>query len=244
MNRMSLVVPAYRRHHNLPEICRSVKETVRISEVIIWNNGEPISDNTQDDLQALAGRPVRVFNSPNNVKTFGRYLAAQQAQNDLIATQDDDCVVRNFDNLYGLCTSYESSLGRVCANLRVGHWRWGIRDKNYLHEKCGLELHEILVGWGAVFPKRRTEVVMHYANWLKSQRRAELLYSSADRAFGMLQQEPHVPLPHGDTWVQHFDDAEGGMAIYKQPGHWKRVKEAHLAVFDYLTREGTHADRV
>jgi hypothetical protein len=82
-------------------------------EVIVWDNSKQ-----------------------TNLKVFGRYRAALNAKNDVVFTQDDDCVL----DAAQVVSAYEP--GKVVCNMPVA------KRAEYASLGCN---HISLVGWGACF---------------------------------------------------------------------------------------------
>jgi hypothetical protein len=79
----------WKRRDNIRRIVSSLLENELISEIIVWNNGDPIT---------LAS--CRVIDSLHNIVCYGRYEAARRSSSDVIFVQDDDCIVHNIGFLY------------------------------------------------------------------------------------------------------------------------------------------------
>lgn len=109
---------------------------------------------------------------------FNRYLAAEQAQTDVIYTQDDDCIT----DIRPLLDSYHD--GFLCNAMTPEHAR----------EYAGAQT---LLGFGALFHRRFLRV-------LDGWKRDALFYREADRVFATLV--PHKTvfpcikiLPHAEA---------------------------------------------
>lgn len=112
--------------------------------------------------------------------TYGRYLATAYATNELIYTQDDDCIVKNVPELY---ERFMSNKPGITA---------GLADKpGSRHYE--VEAHKtpwIALGWGAFFLKSSVGVL---DKWKSKYGEDELLIRKADRIFTVLC-TPHDPI--------------------------------------------------
>jgi hypothetical protein len=119
---------------------------------------------------------------------FNRYRGAVQAANELIYTQDDDCVT----DITPLLAAYDSAF--ICNAMTPEH------AKSYPGE-------ETLVGFGALFDKRRLAV---FGGW----KRDALFYRECDRVFATLN--PHKTVYPKITILPHAYSAN---RLYRQPEH-------------------------
>lgn len=109
-------------------------------------------------------------------KVYGRYLAAAEAGNDIIYTQDDDCIV----DAQALLEHYEDGL--IVANVP--------EDRRAFYSD-GVTL----VGWGALFHRSLLSVLDRY---LELYPMDELFLRECDRLFTGLNRTRcvEVPLEH------------------------------------------------
>src|ERR1017187_9728776 len=110
---------------------------------------------------------------PENVKVFGRFRAIQEARNDLIYTQDDDCIVQATQ----LLPHYED--GMIVTNV-PRRWQEFYTD--------GVTL----IGWGALFHRR---LVDQFDRYLASWPQDDLFQRECDRVFTALNRTKCVDVP-------------------------------------------------
>jgi hypothetical protein len=104
-------------------------------------------------------------NRKDNVFTYGRFLAAKKARNDVIYTQDDDCLVKNFRSLLSLYddTCIVNALTPKAMKKYTGK--------------------ETLLGWGSLFNKYWYRV---FDKWIDKYGEDYLMYRGGDRIFTTL----------------------------------------------------------
>ncbi len=140
---ITAVLIKYKRIKELDEIIEYIKQFPEINEIII-------RDNTID-----------------NIFTYGRYVEAKKAQNNIIYTQDDDCIVEHIPELI---KNFDGT--HLVNTLREGH----SKEKQY-------QGAETLVGWGAIFKK---EWISVFDDYIKKHGEDYLLYRGGDRIFTTL----------------------------------------------------------
>ena len=223
------VLLAYRRLANIRRIVERMRSVDWISEIIVWSNAtEGETRRLRKDMP-----DVLVLSNGRNVYTLGRYYAASAARTTLIATCDDDCLVRDWDRLRDRCMK----TGRVACYIAPMHFAHG---KTYwVHRYSGGIAYETLVGWGAVFIKSAINVLERYVH---DRGTSELLMRKADRFFSILQGTQH------ETIVQepkHLPGAFGDEALFRRNDHWRLNKMAVNEAIDYLEQQRyRQADRL
>lgn len=197
---VTFVLVSWRRPKNIPLILKSLAKIPWITHKVVWDNSG-----------LLDGIPLdaEVISSPSNVGTYGRYLAARSAVTELIATQDDDCIVDNWEELFA--RQYHSGL--LVCNVTEGHRAW---CENRVDGKC----MPALVGWGAVFDRESVEVLTRYVDKYGED---SLLHTEADRIFTMLLENRHEFI---EVVPNNLPGAQGAEALYRRRNHWKVTHKA------------------
>jgi len=135
---------------------------------------------------------------PEALKVFGRYAAIEEAKNEIIYTQDDDCIVRAPD----LLGQYEDGL--IVTNVP--------RQRRRLYND-GVTL----VGWGAVFHRRLLEPLNRY---LACWPRDDLFLRECDRVFTGLNRSRCVEVP-----FHSFDYSDAPERMGSEAGHFDDLAE-------------------
>jgi hypothetical protein len=130
--------------------------------------------------------------------TYHRYLMAARAKNDWIYFQDDDCIVKNLEEIYD-----KRDQGRITLGMKEA--RWNI----YRDSKVQL------IGWGAFFHKDLIKVLDKY---IEKYGTDQYLMREADRIFTYLNNTKMVKVE-----VDDFDCATNSYALCVDPEHdkWK-----------------------
>lgn len=107
------VLLRWKRQSELKQIVEHLKQFPHlINEIIIWDNRK------------------------QNMCGYGRYLASLEAKNQIIYTQDDDCIIGNLDELF---SQFDNKY--ITNNMKEGHL------------KIYKNLNHTLPGWGMLFRK-------------------------------------------------------------------------------------------
>ena len=196
---ISAVLLSWKRPENIRRIVPELLQENRFREIIIWNNNPEVQ-------LAFDDHRVRVLNRPDgeNVGTWGRFLAAREANSEIIYTQDDDCVV---GNIRELCETFQADPSRVVYSLKLGH----LAD---VAAALPGGQQGVLLGWGSVFRREWTEA---FAAYLERFGEDELLHRKADRLFGPLLHRVHRPVPAD---VVDLPGASGPEALSVRPDHF------------------------
>ena len=133
--------------------------------------------------------------------TFNRYLTASEAKQDIIYTQDDDCIT----DLRPLIRNYEP--GIIVNAMTRAHAR--------IYRRA-----QTLIGFGAIFDKSLVASVMD-AKW----ERDGLFYSKADRIFATVNQHNTV-FPK----IRILPYAEDQDRLYRQHDHGEKVQAMNLRI--------------
>jgi hypothetical protein len=141
-------------------------------------------------------------NTVDNKITYGRYLEARKASNDIIYFQDDDCIVNNIEKLYRLFDGTKLVNGVKEARIKF------YSGKN------------TLVGWGTFIKKEWLNVFDEYLKLYKEDR---LLYREADRIFTSLIKVPRFTI---EADVTDFPCAMSSTALSLQGEHFQTMDKA------------------
>lgn len=125
-------------------------------------------------------------------QVYTRYEGINRAKNDVIYTQDDDCIV---GNLKELLKNYEK--GVITANS----------DSMSRQKYAQLGGNICLIGYGSVFDKRLINVLDNFKDWIDDK---DVFYRECDRAFTWLNKKKLI---NGD--MKHFVSAYKGISSQK-----------------------------
>lgn len=169
--KISAVLLKWKRPKELDVIVKFLSTIPEIDEIIIQDNNE------------------------HNFISYGRYIGASKAKNETIYVQDDDCIVKNIDDLI------EAYNGTTVVNcLKPSH----------------MDLYkgrDTMFGWGAIFDRVWANVLWKYRFIYGAD---NVLYREADRIFSYLTKVGHKTIL-GD--IVDFPSASGENALYRQPEH-------------------------
>lgn len=178
---ITAVLLKWNRAKELEAIETHLRSFSEINEVIIW-------DNTKE-----------------NHINYGRYLGAIKAKNDIIYTQDDDCIV---NNIRSLIDKWDGK--RIVNLLKPSH--------------MSLYGNHTMFGWGTLFDRRWVGCLDKYKDkWGEDY----VFKRETDRIFSILNTSGFVTYP-GD--IDDFPSANDHYALYKQPDHestkWIAIERA------------------
>lgn len=145
MTKVTAVLLKYKRLEELVVIEKHLRSLPFINEVIIWDNS-----------------------GSRNVINYGRYLGAFSGRNEVIYTQDDDCIVEDIASLYEM---FEAQNGRCMVN--------GMKQER-AHAYTG---KDSIVGWGAFFKRDWPNVLDRY---IAKYGEDYIFYRETDRIFTTL----------------------------------------------------------
>jgi flavorubredoxin len=132
-----------------------------------------------------------------------------QAKNDVIYTQDDDCLIKNIDELI---SNYNDDL--IVANCNRGR-------KKFYKKISGGKI--ALIGYGSIFNKKLTSNMKKFQQWLDEPK---LFNREADRVFTYFNQTKLI-----DAEIQEFPSANDGM--WTDEGHWDSLYKILNKLNDY-----------
>lgn len=177
----------YKRQRNLPKIIESLARWEFISEIIIRDNS-------------------RLDNTIN----WGRYTSAMKAENDIIFTQDDDCVIDNLGEIY---EKFLSEPDKLCHS--------GIADyEKVIPENIYGTAQMAMVGWGAFFDRRWIPVLDKY---LDKYGNDDCFKRETDRIFSILLNKHHNFVLGN---ISHLEGKDADYALCQQPDHLNYKKLA------------------
>ena len=209
---VSAVLVTYRRPaSNLVRIVERLAALPFISEILVRD---------QNDGKA------------ENLNVYGRYVLAQQAINDVIYTQDDDCVIGNIEVIKRV---FDLDPTRIAFGLAPTHyplWEGGAFQRA---EPPGVGASLAMMGWGAFFNRYwlrtadpqggpRVTPLIEQLGWKSiflpyCDRHGldENFRREADRIFSLLLNRRHA-FVRAD--VEHLPGAESADALASEPEHW------------------------
>ncbi len=173
---VSVILLNWKRPWNLPQVIQSLQAYEFVKQILVFDNSGCFE---------MDG--VEVIQSSVNVCTYGRFLAVQQAQYDIIYTQDDDVVVHNVEALYDRFLGHQE---RITAGLSGGHYNVEAGRTPW-----------ILMGWGSFFLKEWVKVLDRY---ISEYGEDTVLHRKADRIFTALHGK-HDPVPGSFTRLNNPD---------------------------------------
>lgn len=174
-NKVTAVLLRWKRHDELREIEAHLRTFPFIGEVIIW-------DNTRGE----------------NFINFGRYLAAAEAENETIYTQDDDCIIENVEELFNVYESHNrTKLVNGMKRERMAFYRG--RDS--------------MMGWGGFFERSWVSCLTGYVH---KYGRDQVFYRETDRIFTSLLRVERVTMVAD---VRDFPSAMAGHSLSLQGDH-------------------------
>lgn len=200
---ISACLLSWQRPENMQLIVDSLRKEKCIDDITIWNNNPNIE-------LSIKGDNIRIINSPTNVKTYGRFLAAQHAKHPMIYTQDDDYIIKGIPKLIQTFEKDPSCIAHgMTKNMyeRRGEYEYGTAQMAF-------------VGWGGIFRKDWLSVFDIYEN---TYGRDDLLQSKADRIFSILLHRKHNTI---EMDVETLSGPAGPEALWIQPYFYAESKEA------------------
>ncbi len=226
------VVIAYKRLDNMQQIVDSFLSADFINEVIIWSNLP--QDETLHFKEKIKNewesKKVAVCGLGENIFLAGRFLAAGQATNSLIATCDDDCLVSDWNQLY----ERHLATGKIACYMNPKHEDFGIKKWRHGYGSNGRIAYETLLGWGAVFSVE--QIGKAFSKWRGhfGDEHHELFDRKADRIFAILQDEKHEQIRKEPN---HLKGANFRSALCRKDDHYKLTREAQLRCLEILNKE-------
>jgi hypothetical protein len=154
MRKVTAVLVKWKRPKELEIIYQLLSECVFIDEILVC-------DNT----------------SSMNYGPYGRFVMAARAKNDVIFSQDDDCVVRNPGSLINLFNGQ-----RIVCGMKPDHMR--AYEQKKWHDSGGMLIGwEALLGWGSVWKR---EWIGNFLPYIERYSVDDCLMNCGDRMFSVL----------------------------------------------------------
>ena len=138
-----------------------------------------------------------------NLINYGRYVSALKAKNDIVYTQDDDCVVTN------IADAYEKFIEDP---TRISHCGTDYYEKDIPNNIHG-DTQMTLMGWGAFFDRRWIPVLDKY---IEKYGKDYCFYRETDRIFSILLGK-HSQFTDG--LIMELPDAHNEDALSNQKDH-------------------------
>lgn len=167
------VLLRWKRNQELKKIVDYLKQFPHlIDEILIWDNRK------------------------QNMCGYGRYLMALEAKNDIIYTQDDDCIIYNIEELFSLFNNKH-----IVNNMKKQHLK--------IYKK----LNHTLPGWGLLFNKKWVSCLNKYIQYYGMD---DIFYRDTGRLFtGLFGKWKSIK---GD--IEDFPSAsDPKIALWKQEHH-------------------------
>lgn len=200
---VTAVLLNYKRPQNIPLILPTLLNKPYITEIIIANN------------------------TYQNEGVYARFTTSLRAKNQIIYTQDDDCLNPDIDTLF---KKYQENPSKIVFSAppyyksSLSNKTLTINHANKPTEGLTTELTTgfttaqcALIGWGSFFKKDKIPVLEEY---LKYYPKDEFFLRTADRVFTLLQRDTHIWL---ETDIKHFKVGEEAMSA--APEHYKELEE-------------------
>lgn len=180
MDKVTACLIVYKRQRHLARIVDHLSKFEFISEIIIRDNSKC-----------------------ENIINYGRYTSALKAENDIIYTQDDDCIVHNLQEIYD---KFISEPTKICHGGTEGY-RDVIKDNIYGDKQMAM------FGWGTFFDRRWIGVLEKY---IEKYGKDDCFYRETDRIFSILKGGLHN-FVLGD--IEHLEGYNGEEALSSQKEH-------------------------
>jgi hypothetical protein len=149
----------WKRQHLIPKIIENLQQYPFISEIIVRDNSKC-----------------------ENIINYGRYDAALRASNDIIYTQDDDCIVNNIEEIYNSFISDPTCI----SHSGTDYYESDIPNNIYGDAQMAL------AGWGSIFDRRWIPVLDKY---IEKYGKDYCFYRETDRIFSLLLHKHHYFIP-------------------------------------------------
>lgn len=155
MGKVTACLITWKRQGNISKIVDSLLKHEFINEVIIRDNSKT-----------------------ENVINYGRFLSALKANNEIIYTQDDDCIVENIEDIY---YKFMEDPTRICHS--------GTEDyEKVIGDNIYGDTQMAMAGWGSFFKKSWIPALDPYIN---KYGKDYCFYRETDRIFSMLLNRHH-----------------------------------------------------
>lgn len=173
---------SWKRPENIPIIVKSLMGWDFIDEIIIRDNSKC-----------------------KNIINYGRYTSGKKAKNELLYTQDDDCIIKNLGEVYEMAVKSPYHL----VHSGIPDYEKVIPD-NRFQNGCQMAM----AGWGSFFRKKWIPILDQY---IEKYGKDYCFYRETDRIFSILLKQYHIYVP-GD--IEHMGRTDP-VALSNQPDHLK-----------------------
>jgi hypothetical protein len=146
---------------------------------------------------------IKDNNKGDNIINYGRYTSAEHAKNEIIYTQDDDCIVNNLDQVY---KKFVEDPSKICHSGTEEY-------KEVIPQNIYGDCQMAMAGWGSFFKKEWIPVLKKYTEKYGQDR---CFYRETDRIFSILLKKHHN-FVLGD--IMMLDGYKGPEALCMQPDH-------------------------
>ena len=185
---VTAVLVQWKRQHYLPEIIESIIKWPFISEILIRDNSKC-----------------------KNIMCSARYELAKKATNDIIYTQDDDCIIGDMDKLYKEFLKDQTTMvtGGIQGYLDV------IDENIYGDKQMGL------MGWGAFFKK---EWIKNLDKYTDVHGKDDCFIRESDRIFSILLNKRHkILLANIKLFNTLEEDKKIALSFQPDHLHYKKI---------------------
>jgi hypothetical protein len=176
----------WKRQYNIPKIVENLLRYPFIDEIIIRDNSKC-----------------------KNIINYGRYTT--KTKNNIIYTQDDDCIVHNIQGIYD---KFMEDPKRITYS-GIDGYEEKIKDNIFGNKQM------CMAGWGMMFDKSWVKVLDKY---ISVYGKDDCFYRETDRIFSLLLNRHHNFVPGGITHLEGKDDSN---ALCQQSDH---VASKQLAI--------------
>lgn len=162
----------------------------------------------------------------DNIINYARYTCAQRSANDIIYTQDDDCVVENLGEIYEKFVSDPE---------RITHSGTDYYERDIPNNIFG-STQMSMAGWGSFFNKNWISVLEWY---ISKYGKDYCFYRETDRIFSILQGKHSNFVPGR---IREFPNAHTEMALSEQSDHITYKKLAIQRALEIYESHNSHTN--
>lgn len=199
--KVTAVLLNWRRPDNIPVIVDRLAHLPFVVQVVVWDNSNSTSECW----------PAYVVRSPDgrNWGVYARFVVASATATEWIITQDDDCQVNNWPEIYEAALAHPDV---ITSNTHMNEDdRYGgtipVRSPKPPKRTIGWDVY---IGWGSMFRKALIGDIFerYIARWGED----DCLRRDADRIFCVAQgTKPHTL----QARTENLPGIDGPMAIHK-----------------------------
>ena len=167
-----------------------------VTAVVVIRGETPLHKEILESLDGFSALIVWDNSQQDNLRVYGRYMAALQAPTAVVYTQDDDCILP-ISSQQAILDAWEP--GHYVANMPEGR-RWEYSD--------GIAL----IGYGACFGTK--SITPTFDRWRAHWPIDELFHRQCDRIFTALNRDILVDVPY-----TNLPDAMAGNRMWRETRH-------------------------